>query len=69
MVLDTEISKLTGLKPQSEIDSAIADAKKAGTDADNARKAVTGQSTDTYVANSESNYIADATSLMMLMLN
>lgn len=52
MVLDTEIAKLTGLKNQSAIDSAIADAKKAGTDADNARKAVTGQSTDTYVANS-----------------
>ena len=63
LVLDTEIAKLTGLKNQSAIDSAIADAKKAGTDADNARKAVTGQSTDTYVANSESNYIADATSL------
>jgi hypothetical protein len=63
LVLDTEIAKLTGLKNQSAINSAIADAKKAGTDADNARKAVTGQSTDTYVANSESNYIADATSL------
>ena len=33
LVADTEITKLSGLKPQTEIDSSIADAKKAGTDA------------------------------------
>lgn len=33
LVSDAEITKLSGLKPQTEIDSSIADAKKAGTDA------------------------------------
>lgn len=33
LVSDTEITKLEGLKSQTEIDTSIADAKKAGTDA------------------------------------
>ena len=35
LVSDTEITKLSGLKPQTEIDSSVADAKKAGTDSQN----------------------------------
>lgn len=63
LVNDALIGKLDGLKPQSEIDSAIADAKKAGTDAKADLTAISGQSTNAYVANDSANYIADATSL------
>lgn len=63
LVSDSEITKLAGLSDQTTINSAIADAKKAGTDADTARKAVTGQSTSAYVANEDANYIAEATSM------
>lgn len=45
------------------MDSQIAAAKKAGTDADAARKAVTGQNTSAYVANEDANYISKATSM------
>lgn len=63
LVSDSEITKLAGLSDQTTLNSAIADAKKAGTDADTARKAVTGQSTSAYVANEDANYIAEATSM------
>lgn len=63
LVSDSEITKLAGLSDQAALNSAIADAKKAGTDADAARKAVTGQSTSAYVANEDANYIAEATSM------
>ena len=63
LVSDSEITKLAGLSDQTTLNSAIADAKKAGTDADAARKAVTGQSTSAYVANEDANYIAEATSM------
>lgn len=63
LVSDSEITKLAGLSDQATLNSAIADAKKAGTDADAARKAVTGQSTSAYVANEDANYIAEATSM------
>lgn len=63
LVSDSEITKLAGLSNQATLNSAIADAKKAGTDADAARKAVTGQSTSAYVANEDANYIAEATSM------
>lgn len=63
LVDDAQITKLTALKSQSELDTAIADAKKAGTDADASAKAVTGQSTGAYVANTSSNYIKTAVSL------
>lgn len=63
LVSDSEITKLAGLSDRTTLNSAIADAKKAGTDADAARKAVTGQSTSAYVANEDANYIAEATSM------
>lgn len=63
LVSDSEITKLAGLSDQATLNSAIADAKKAGTDADAARKAVTGQSTSAYVANEDANYITEATSM------
>lgn len=63
LVADDQITKLTALKSQAELNSDIADAKKAGTDADASAKAVTGQSTGAYVANSSANYINAATSL------
>lgn len=63
LVSDSEITKLAGLSDQTALNSSIADAKKAGTDADDARKAVTGQDTNAYVANADANYIADATSM------
>ena len=63
LVEDTEIAKLKGLSEQSVIDAAIADAKKAGTDADNHLKAITGQTPGIYVPNEESEYISGATSL------
>ena len=63
LVEDTEIAKLKGLSDQSTIDAAIADAKKAGTDADNHLKAITGQTSGIYVPNEESEYISGATSL------
>lgn len=63
LVANAEITKLAGLKNQDSINSDIAEAKKAGTDADTARKAVTGQSTNAYVPNEDANYIASATSL------
>lgn len=63
LVSDSEITKLAGLSDQTTLNSAIADAKNAGTDADAARKAVTGQSTSAYVANEDANYITEATSM------
>lgn len=63
LVEDTEISKLKGLSSQATINAAIADAKKAGTDADSHLEAVSGQSTGAYVANEGTNYISEATSL------
>lgn len=63
LVDDDEIAKLTALPDKSTLDSQIAAAKKAGTDADAARKAVTGQSTNAYVANEDANYISKATSM------
>lgn len=70
LVADSEITKLTALPNKADLDSAIADAKKAGTDAAtdaaNAEahlSAVSGQTTGAYVANATSNYIKTATSL------
>jgi hypothetical protein len=63
LVSDTEIAKLAGLNEQSVIDESIADAKKAGTDANAHLSAVSGQSTGAYVANTKANYISKATSL------
>lgn len=63
LVDNDEITKLTALPDKPTLDSQIAAAKKAGTDADSARKAVTGQSTNAYVANEGANYIAEATSM------
>lgn len=63
LVEDTEIAKLKGLSEQSVIDAAIADAKKAGTDADDHLKAITGQTSGIYVPNEGSEYISGATSL------
>lgn len=63
LVEDTEIAKLKKLSEQSVINAAIADAKKAGTDANAHLSAVSGQSTGAYVANDGANYISEATSL------
>lgn len=63
LVQDEQITKLTELDEQSVTTQAIADAKKAGTDASAHLENITGQTTDSYIANSNTNYINTATSL------
>ena len=63
LVEDTEITKLKGLSNQGTIDAAIADAKQAGTTAEEHLATVSGHSGGTYTPNEMSNYITEATSL------
>lgn len=63
LVEDTEITKLKGLSDQDTIDTAIADAKQAGTTAEEHLATVSGHSGGTYTPNGMSNYITGAISL------
>ena len=63
LVEDTEITKLKELSNQDIINTAIADAKQSGTNAEEHLAIVSGHSEGIYTPNETSNYITEATSL------
>lgn len=63
LVEDTEITKLKELSNQDIINTAIADAKQSGTNAEEHLAIVSGHSEGVYTPNETSNYITEATSL------